>query len=423
MSSILVDSTALDLIQDVLNGKEKKGTFWISSSSTESTIYADVTVSLNLESQLVMEPDPRKSTISVTYDTSQPLKLVIESWIEGNIKDPLSLIFPSARLALENESEVTSLTISPHGGMYAAGTFDGQILVGDTSDASGQILRRLEPRHLLPVRETDFFPASDNQVLLTAADDMHIQLRSIVDGSNPRTFLVQKAGLGVQVFTGFVGATGRNFVSAAGNVVELWECGSGAKVHTFKVPDDFQGPITSLNIVDFQSTDEVDTAGTSELEFGTEGQAIVVTSGETPYLTVWNIRSKKLIHHTELPSLSRITSSVHFDEGLLLLGTSIGSLSLLQLRLTDSDLTLSSVIPSVRIAQTQILSLARVANNQVIVGTSHAPVLVGLKAEGQVDLMATFVGFDAARANVVAGHSSTVYVAGKEGLLNKYKIQ
>lgn len=439
VTAILVESTAIDVIKEVNAGPKHTGKFWISAYYSSG-----------------LDHESKHATVDVVKPGDEPIELrsldqlnleiflihggerLELKWPEVGIIEPRQVMFPKQRLEGsipesldpdEKESsrhsastEVTSLDVSPQGGLYVFGTVRGEVLVGSTG--TGQILRKLvsaEGRaHLLDTLQTKFFPSSNGEVILSSSRDMQIHLWSSVDGSNPRTFHIKHQALSEPPASiAMIGSTGRNFLAAAGPNVSMWECGSGELVHVFKLAQSSEA-VSHVLSVSLSSLVNVSANENEEnnLEFGTQG-TLVLAVHDNSKLTIWNTFTKQHILTTDnlLPPGISITSILHFGTESLLASTSHGHLIAWNLPDILNSSFITPAIPLTRVIHWAISEITLVSPTCAAVCTTNCPFLVSLP-----DLRVTsyLTSFDSVAANCMTSFNSNLYVAGKAGLIYDY---
>lgn len=433
VTAVLVESTAIEAIQSVVAGKEKRSRFWVSAyyvhgdCDGEQSVHA--TVEVVREEGLIKLISIDADSLSLTFTAgSNSLEV---TWPQVGVSERRQIIFATKTMSTTlNEddetypTEITCLDISPQGGLYAYGTVRGEVIVGSTQD--GQILRRMKTdattgrvAHLLDTLQVKFFPASNGEVILSSSRDMQIQLWSTVDGSNPRTFQIKGQPLSQAPRSiSMVPPTGRNFLTAAGPYVSLWECGSGELVHVFEL-ESVDASILQVMTVPYTTSSTAETVMETEesLEFGTSDKAVLAVQSDG-IITTWDASTKELINTTGklLPPGIEITSAVLLNDDTLLASTNQGHLIAWKLAslFTSSPI---KVFPLTRIIPWSISAMAPVTSNVVVLCTTSSPVLVTLS---DLKVITHFTGFDGVAATALATHNSKVYIGGKAGILNVY---
>lgn len=426
---ILVEETAVQAISAVASGSDSRSNFWISAyfvqgDSSERSKHATIEVvkggaTGSIELRSFEEPD---LSVKKLPDTSLQVQ-----WPSVGVTSPRQIIFPSKQLTTSTistdsddghtPSEITSLDVSPQGGLYAVGTVRGEVLVGSTN--SGELLRRAvapgqEHRaHLLDILQTRFFPASSGEALLSSSRDMHIKLWSTVDGSQPRTFQIKGQSLeSPPRCVEMVGETGRNFLVGAGRKVFLFECGSGQLVHEFEIEAGNNGEdvVTTVLSVPYATKSVQEER---ELEFGTWGTAVLAVHGSR--VTLWDTYTKEHINTTErlLPEGAEITGAVFLNDNIITATSSGELVSWSVASLFQSPLATKS---RTRVVPWAITAISVVSPTTIAILTNNSPVLVSLDFE----CLCYFTGFDSAAATTLTSHSSHLYVGGKAGRLFSY---
>ncbi|KAF5097706.1 hypothetical protein D0Z00_002307 [Geotrichum galactomycetum] len=441
--SVLADPTALDLIRDVQTGALKRGSFWISLYQAGASIHADILVLL-IDEKLTFQPEKQQIIIKLPEPINgiTPNKLILQSWKEAGIDEPIDLIFPDNELETaappkeeeddeKNEkfrrqpigSDITSLDISPQGGLYAIGTTKGEILVGSTR--TSKILRKLTPNHLLDTLQTRFFPASNGEALISSSNDMHLRVWSTANGSNPRSFSVTGKPLSDPPSKlAFVGETGRNFISNSGADLYLWETGEEKLVHIFKGVD----PIADFVMLTVDEYEIHDDAAENLHEFGTNGAAVISLAAGANKITIWNMFTKEQTYAGDLPGVQdgiNVVSLLHFGNGVVIGATSAGHLIVWSLKFSSSnaaDPEISVLVPLTQVSVFPIVGLATLESSlSVLVCTKSSPVLVELlEPQNQLKVKAVFLGFDVKTASTITSYGKKAYIAGKSGSLYEY---
>jgi WD40 repeat protein len=373
-----------------------------------------------------------------------PNKLILQSWKEAGIDEPIDLIFPDNELETaappkeeeDNEkndklrrqpvgSDITSLDISPQGGLYAIGTAKGEILVGSTR--TSKILRKLTPNHLLDTLQTRFFPASNGEALISSSDDMHLRVWSTANGGNPRSFSITGKPLtDPPSKLAFVGETGRNFFSNSGADLYLWETGEEKLVHIFKGVD----PIVDFVVLMVDEYEIHDDAAENVHEFGTNGAAVISLAAGANKITIWNVFTKEQTYVGNLPGVQdgiSIVSLLHFSHGVVIGATSAGHLIVWNLKFSgsnDADPEISVLVPLTQVSIFPIVGLATLESSlSVLICTKSSPVLVELlEPQNQLKVKAVFLGFDAKTASTITSYGKKAYIAGKSGSLYEYNL-
>lgn len=433
VTAVLAESTAIEAIESVVAGKEKRIKFWVSAyfvcGDSNDAQSAHATVEAVKEDGLIKLNSIDADSLSLTFEAgSNTLEL---TWPKVGVAERRQIIFATNRMSTtlndDDESypaELTCLDISPQGGLYAYGTVRGEVIVGSTQD--GQILRRMKTdattgrvAHLLDTLQVKFFPASNGEVILSSSRDMQIQLWSTVDGSNPRTFQIKGQPLSqAPASISMIPPTGRNFLTAAGPYVSLWECGSGQLVHVFEL-ESLAASVLQVLTVPYTTALTSETVMETEesLEFGTSDKAVLAVQSDGIVAT-WDAFTKELIHTTGklLSPGIEITYAVLVNNDTLLASTNQGHLIAWNLTslFTSSPI---EVFPLTRILPWSISAIASVTSNVVVLCTSSSPVLVSLF---DLRIISYFTGFDSVAATALATHNSKVYIGGKAGILNVY---
>lgn len=443
--SVLADPTALDLIRNIQTGALKRGTFWISLYQAGESIHADILVLL-IDEKLTFQAEKQQIVVKLPEPVNGivPNRLILQTWKEARIDEPIDLIFPDNELEAavppqEEEgdeqnnkfrrqppsSDITALDISPQGGLYAIGTAKGEILVGSTR--TSKILRKLTPNHLLDILQTRFFPASSGEALISSSNDMHIRVWSTANGSNPRSFAITGKPLSDPPSKlAFVGDTGRNFIANSGTDLYLWETGEEKLVHIFKGV----GPIADFVVLMVDEYEIHDDAAENPHEFGTNGAVVISLAAEANKIAIWNVFTKKLIYATDLPGVNNdinVVSLLHFGHGVIIGATSSGHLIVWSLKFSGgstADPEISVLVPLTQVSVFPIVGLTTLDSSlSVLVCTKSSPVLVELlEPQNQLKVKAVFLGFDAKAATAIASHGKRAYIAGKAGSLYEYNL-
>lgn len=456
-AAILVEETAGKACKEVANGERAKDKFWVSayfkpagaggnSEQQPSSVHATVEIvqsAINGREVKLKSLEHPSLLVRFVEDDSGDAKLELK-WLEVGVKERCQILFPIQQLdsspKLEelqsrNEfgatqrtrsAEVTSLDVSSQGGLYSIGTVRGEVLVGSTS--TGQILRKLmssddyKHAHLLETLQTQFFPSSNGEVLLSSSRDMQIRLWSTVDGSNPRTFQIKSQALSKPPASiAMIGSTGRNFLVGAGSTVSLWECGSGEQVHVFKLNNDngdsskithvLSVPFLASTVDHFSSSMERDPR-----EFGTEGITVLAVHDKSK-ITIWNAFTKEHIATTDqlLGEGSEITSILQNNPDTVLVASNDGQVLLLNIVSFLSST--GSVLLRAQLVPWSISAMTLISPACLAICTSSCPVLVSLP---DLQVTAYLTGFDSSAATCIANFERTLYVGGKDGLLYTY---
>ena len=179
----------------------------------------------------------------------------------------------------------STITRFPDG--YILGDQKGSIHIYDSHWLSKKVF---ENAHKGEITSLQCFPSGS--VLLSASNDMQIKLWSLLDGSNPRTFIGHTAAITDTVLLG----RGRNFVSSGHDgTIRLWECGSGRNIHKLTRKEEPYDSINSIILFDSetQGNKEKDKQGLEdhELEFETEGKQIAAAH-ESGVITFHDLYTK-----------------------------------------------------------------------------------------------------------------------------------
>lgn len=144
-----------------------------------------------------------------------------------------------------SDGAVTALTVTQNGSMLIVGTSSGDIVIYDAE--TRQKVRRIAGAHFAGISRLLMMPS--DQALLSVGRDFQIRLWLLENGSETttavRTFLGQKAQISDVATIG----KGRNFLSLSlDGLVNLWECGSGKVVLSFRRIDNLEDPCTCIAV-------------------------------------------------------------------------------------------------------------------------------------------------------------------------------
>lgn len=214
MYVITIQDSFEAVIDDVKAGKTLSELFWVARRhvTTEVLEFGHVTVTQN-----------RTTVFSGDVGFDQ-LEDNTYSVLFGG--DHYTLISPSMVVDVAAR-DVSAVALSANGASLIVGTESGSVAAYNTStkEKTGEIVAA----HLLEISGVWVMPS--DKVVLTMGTDHHAKLWSIPTGAEAakpaRVFA--KAGMLDAALIG----RGRNFVTA-GNAVDVWECGSGAVVQTWK---------------------------------------------------------------------------------------------------------------------------------------------------------------------------------------------
>lgn len=220
---------------------------------------------------------------------------------------------------------------------YVLGDQSGSIHIYDSHWQSKTVL---DNAHKDEVTSLKCFPSGS--VLLSASDDMQIKLWSLLDGSNPRTFIGHTAGVTDTVLLG----RGRNFVSSGRDgTIRLWECGSGKNIYTMTRKEDPYDPINSIVLFDSEVQDGEEDGKPRleghELEFETNGKQ-VIAGHESGVITLHDIYSKK--EQLQLPnefmsSCNTIVNNISLSSSYLFAGYENGTVAQWDIRSPNKSLS------------------------------------------------------------------------------------
>lgn len=199
-------------------------------------------------------------------------KRVYEAKLKGEtrrFKVPLEDLTPLLSQCNDNWTAVSHF---PDG--HVLGDQHGSIHV---YDQHWQLQKVMNQAHVSEITSLQTFPSGT--VLLSAASDMQIKLWSLLDGSNPRTFVGHTASITQTVLVG----RGRNFLSSGlDGSIRLWECGSGKNIHTMRRRDNPYDAVNSMTLFDKEDRSVIKKYEGQEeenklhkLEFETKGKQII----------------------------------------------------------------------------------------------------------------------------------------------------
>lgn len=172
---------------------------------------------------------------------------------------------------------------------YALGDARGNIKI---YDALLEVQNEWKNAHMGELTSLRFFPSGE--VLLSSSTDLQIKIWSVLDGSNPRTFIGHKAAVTDTCMI----EKGRNFLSSSlDGSVRLWECASGSNLHSFTRKEN---PTDGVNTLGLLSDSSAESGGGSNYEeFGTLGKK-VLAGHSSGVITLHEVFSKK--QELQIPS-------------------------------------------------------------------------------------------------------------------------
>lgn len=185
-----------------------------------------------------------------------------------------------------NHTEVDWTSITKFSEGFVLGDKNGRIYV---YDIHWQLQKVMEEAHVDEITSLQCFPSGT--VLLSASDDMQIKLWSLLDGSNPRTFVGHTSAVTDTVLVG----RGRNFVSSGlDGCIKLWECGSGKNIHTVTRKENPYDGVNSITLLDRDNNRKVseEVVPARTLEFETEGKHILAAH-KSGVITLHDLYSKR----------------------------------------------------------------------------------------------------------------------------------
>lgn len=187
-----------------------------------------------------------------------------------------------------NHPEVDWTSITKFSEGFVLGDTKGSIYV---YDRHWQLQKVMEEAHVDEITSLQCFPSGT--VLLSASDDMQIKLWSLLDGSNPRTFVGHTSAVTDTVLVG----RGRNFLSSGlDGCIRLWECGSGKNIHTMTRKENPYDGVNSIILLDRVSEGDKkvhpEVAPSNNLEFETEGKQILAAH-ESGVITLHDLYTKR----------------------------------------------------------------------------------------------------------------------------------
>lgn len=226
MHVITVQETLEDVVADVLAGTVASERVWVARRLGETLEYYDFETALvDGEVQFSSKSDDVTLTKSGRH-----LRLLVKG-------ESYALEMPSTKRSCTNASAVAITDSS-----LLLGKSSGEIVQYSTAT---QQVEATMLAHYLAVLQLVVFPS--NKAFLSVGDDLRMQIWLLEgDERTPtRTFVHQKKPVSGVALVG----RGRNFLSASlDGSVDLWECGSGSVVSTFRRIDNLSDPATCLAV-------------------------------------------------------------------------------------------------------------------------------------------------------------------------------
>lgn len=259
MQFITVQDTFVDVIQDVEDGTVEQESFWVSRRTSEESeqelFYINVAKEdnqvkfTNLEGVVFIQfslKNRRRFKLKIG-DDSYVLQAA-ESW--HTFDSVMSLASTSNKLIM--------------------GTIQGTYIVYDLKEK--KIVKEVKGAHAANIEHIRVFPSQ--QVILTVGLDLQMKIWLLENDSQIPAKVLKGHTLGITSIE-FIG-NGRNYLTGSlDGAVNLWECGSGSLVYSFRRIDNLQDPVNCIATVELPKPWSIKEPLTDK-EFDTVGRELYV---------------------------------------------------------------------------------------------------------------------------------------------------
>lgn len=257
--NISVQPSFQDVIEDIKELRETKGSFWINFTQLEQ-------LDDGITDEQVIHVSKVEGDDGVKFE-SDNLRFIQTEPGDYNVEyKGYEFVLETARrvcgTGLEN---ATSFHISPDETRYLIGDDGGSLMLGSLADGCQK--KTIKSAHYSTITRSCFFPSGE--VALTTGLDLQIKIWNLQDGSSPRVFKSQKSRITDLVMV----ERGRNFLSSSlDGTINLWDCASGMCISTFKRSRTVSDGVTALCIAKGESKLQ---HTKSSYEHGTLGKTLI----------------------------------------------------------------------------------------------------------------------------------------------------
>lgn len=233
MYIITVQESLEDVVADVRSKTVDSESVWVARrcSDREDLTYYTFNVTRGSDNDVVFTSE--SDGVALSLRSSHKYELAVG-------EATYSLLTPITKVA-EKANSVTCVAVTSDESKVLVGTSAGDIVQYSTADRKVSVYRR--EAHYLQILKLLVFPS--DKVLLSVGDDFRAQLWLLdaIDEAPTRTFQKEKISDAALI------GRGRNFVtSLLDGSVDVWECGSGDIVSTFRRIDDLADPATCVAV-------------------------------------------------------------------------------------------------------------------------------------------------------------------------------
>ncbi|KAG9287897.1 hypothetical protein G9A89_017492 [Geosiphon pyriformis] len=403
---VTVQPDWVEVVADVLSGAIFSESFWISCYRKGSpSVHGSVKVTKvpdepNLEfsgNDGVEVTKISNHSFYLTCDTLEISEIIVKG--------------PRSTFKRIHSSEISSMDISPGGGLFVTGDTRGLLKVGDTKDG---IVRRELEGHVGDINTCRFFPSG--QVILSGAGDFQLRIWSALDGSNPVTLKGHTKGV---TDTAII-SRGRNILSSSRDgTIRLWDCGSSSVLnimghYSSSIHKLATGKFTNELTYDRNSSFRLDSR-----EVETQDK-IVLAALDNGSLIGLDLRSKSEIFSTSsYRNVSLYSCAYSPNHNLVVAGSIQGVIEVFDAR------NINQTIFAIQRNEASVNDLVFVGlGPNLLVAQGDGAIFQFSTASGLEIAQATYeyTGFDLdpVRSIRALDNGDQIYAAGRDGCLRKY---
>ncbi|CCE88663.1 Piso0_001439 [Millerozyma farinosa CBS 7064] len=321
MKIVTIQDSFEEVLEDIRDARLEEDKFWVAQRDSDPNATQDLWYfTVNKEG---INASDKNLTFEVKNTKKYEVKINNEVYrLQAPIRTKSFTSDPISCADMANDDSIAVL-----------GTKYGDVLIIDVADFS--IKKRIQNAHFSDVTSVRVFPS--NKVIISTGTDLRLKIWDL-EGNLAREMSHHKSEI---TSINLLGKTGRNFLSGSKDgTVNLWECGSGQVLYTFKRISDERDPVNCV------ATDTDPSAGhkLSDLEIETDHTCMYVghESGVIQKFDVGNhcLTGVKLILSDKAAVTSLISSRgiviAGYNNGRIVFWNPIDQKPIFETRLNDS---------------------------------------------------------------------------------------